>query len=117
MTDNDDKPDYTSYSLKELLEAKDSINAKKFPERLSEINNQIKKHSANKKTFTFTCAKCGSGECEVGEFFATDSLLTKMFDIQNVRFSTITCCTCSYTEIYKGTKDTLMNVLDLISGY
>ena len=39
-------PDYSNYSLEELIEARDSINEEKFPERAAEIDALIKEKSA-----------------------------------------------------------------------
>ena len=38
------------------------------------------------------------------------------FDVQNRRFTTITCKKCKYTEIYKGTTSDLENIFDYLIG-
>ena len=63
----------------------------------------------------FTCAKCGHGEYETGQFRATGGILTKIFDIQNRRFSTVTCGRCRYTEIYQTPSSMLGNVFDFFT--
>ncbi|MCF7807665.1 MAG: zinc ribbon domain-containing protein [Candidatus Marinimicrobia bacterium] len=62
------------------------------------------------------CPKCKNREFETDQFAATGGGLTKIFDIQNKKFSTVTCTHCRYTEIYKGGKSgTLENIFDLFT--
>lgn len=62
------------------------------------------------------CPKCKNREFETDQFAATGGGLTKIFDIQNKKFMTVTCTQCRYTEIYKGDKSgTLENILDLFT--
>ena len=49
----------------------------------------------------YTCMKCGNHHYEVDEFCATGTGFSKLFDVQNKKFTTITCTKCKYTEIYK----------------
>ena len=60
----------------------------------------------------FTCAKCENTTYETSEFRATGGFLTKIFDIQSKRFTTVTCTRCKYTEIYKTDSSMLGNVFD-----
>lgn len=64
------------------------------------------------KQLNFRCAKCQNSQYEISEFRATGGILTKLFNIQTRRFSTVTCSRCSYTEIYKADSSTLGNVFD-----
>lgn len=48
------------------------------------------------------CPKCGHEETEVDEISTTGSGLSKYFDIQNRRFTVISCANCGYSEMYKG---------------
>ena len=66
--------------------------------------------------FNFRCAKCGFGECEVDEFRATGSFVSKVFDVQNKKFTTVTCTRCRYTEIYKADSSMLGNIFDFFTG-
>lgn len=62
------------------------------------------------------CPKCRNKEFESDKFAATGGGLTKIFDIQNKKFTTITCTQCRYTEIYKGGKSgTLEDILDFFT--
>jgi predicted nucleic-acid-binding Zn-ribbon protein len=42
--------------------------------------------------------------------------LTKFFNIQNKKFTTISCTKCTYTEIYKTDTSALSNVLDFLGS-
>ena len=62
------------------------------------------------------CPKCKNNEFETDQFAATGGGLTKIFDIQNKKFTTVTCPQCKYTEIYKaGGGSTIENVLDFFT--
>lgn len=60
----------------------------------------------------YTCPKCRNTTYETGEFRATGGFLTKLFDIQTKRFTTVTCARCTYTEIYRAESSMLGNVFD-----
>jgi len=64
----------------------------------------------------YVCPKCGSKTCTVGEIRTTGSFLTKIFDIQNRRFSSVTCTHCKYTEFYNVPSKSLGNILDFITS-
>ena len=64
----------------------------------------------------YQCLKCNNDTFEPGEFHATGGTLSKLFDIQNQKFTTITCKKCFYTEIYKADSNTLGDVLDFFVG-
>ncbi|GAB5518666.1 MAG: zinc ribbon domain-containing protein [Rhodothermales bacterium] len=64
----------------------------------------------------WACPKCQNRGYDVGEFRATGGRLAKVFDVQNKKFSTVSCDRCGYTEIYKGRTSTLGNVFDLFTG-
>ncbi|MFC1509262.1 zinc ribbon domain-containing protein [Candidatus Omnitrophota bacterium] len=62
------------------------------------------------------CPKCQNNVFEAGQFAATGGGLTKFFNIQNKKFTTVTCTRCQYTEIYKTETSTLGNVLDFFGN-
>lgn len=63
----------------------------------------------------FVCTKCQNTTYEISEFRATGGFLTKVFDIQSKRFTTVTCTRCKYTEIYKTDSSMLGNVFDFFT--
>ncbi|MEG1254601.1 zinc ribbon domain-containing protein [Clostridium sp.] len=65
---------------------------------------------------TYKCIKCGCDQYENDQFQATGGTLSKIFDVQNKKFITISCKKCGYTELYKGTTSTGENILDFLMG-
>ena len=66
-------------------------------------------------TGTFKCAKCANDQYEASEFRATGGFLSKLFDVQSRKFTTVTCTRCSYTEMYKANSSALGNIFDLFT--
>ena len=62
------------------------------------------------------CPKCNHTEFETGQFAATGGGFTKIFDVQNKKFTTVSCCQCSYTEIYKANTSMLGNIFDFFTN-
>lgn len=62
------------------------------------------------------CPKCSNVSYETGQFQATGGTLSKIFDVQSEKFSTVTCSKCKYTEIYKAKTSDLGNIFDLFFG-
>ncbi len=62
------------------------------------------------------CPKCGNTNHEVDKVRTTGGNFLKLFNIQNKKFTTITCSKCKYTEFYKGDTSTLMNIIDLFTN-
>ena len=64
----------------------------------------------------YQCPKCGSSQCEIDEMRATGGAFAKIFDVQNKKFTTITCANCKYTEFYKTDSSTLGNIFDFFTN-
>ena len=64
----------------------------------------------------FTCAKCGHNECEVNDMSTTSGMMSRMVNLQNRRFSAVSCRRCFYTELYKANSGALRNIFDLVVG-
>lgn len=62
------------------------------------------------------CLKCGNQEFDAGEFRATGGAFAKIFDVQNKRFTTVSCRQCGYTEIYRSDTSTIGNILDFFTN-
>jgi hypothetical protein len=64
------------------------------------------------------CIKC-KGEYEQGEMRAAGGFWTKIFNIQNKKFTTLSCIECGYTELYNkksnSSKDKAENILDFFT--
>ncbi|HUW20270.1 MAG TPA: zinc ribbon domain-containing protein [Sedimentisphaerales bacterium] len=64
----------------------------------------------------YTCPKYKNTRYDVGEFRATGGFLSKIFDVQSKRFTTVTCTQCCYTEIYRAPSSMLGNIFDFFTN-
>lgn len=64
----------------------------------------------------YKCPKCGNEAYETDQIHTTGGKLAKMFDVQNKKFTTISCTKCGYTEIYKADVSDLENIFDFLIG-
>ena len=64
----------------------------------------------------YECPKCHCSRFDHGVIRTTGDGLSRFFDIQNQRFTHITCGDCGYTEFFKKTVSTADSVLDLFLG-
>jgi uncharacterized protein len=63
------------------------------------------------------CIKCDNSEFSKGQLRAAGGFWTKIFNIQNLKFHTISCKHCGYTEIYKDSaENTGENILDFFTN-
>lgn len=69
-------------------------------------------HRRNKK---WECPKCDNVEFDTDIFQATGGILAKIFDVQNKKFTTVSCTRRQYTEIYKTNTSGLANVFDFFT--
>ncbi len=61
------------------------------------------------------CLKCGHDEATVDKIATSGGGLSKMFDVQNRGFRTVTCTNCGYTELYKSDAGA-SNLVDVFLG-
>ena len=66
-------------------------------------------------TNSYSCQHFLNRTFESREFRATGGFLTKIFDIQSKRFTTVTCTRCKYTELYKCDQSSLGNIFDFMT--
>lgn len=64
----------------------------------------------------WVCLKCNSENYETGEMRVSGGFWSRIFDVQNKKFTTVSCKECGYTEIYKRTSSTAGNILDFLTG-
>jgi predicted nucleic-acid-binding Zn-ribbon protein len=64
----------------------------------------------------YQCLKCGNRDYETGEFRATGGILTKIFDVQSRRFTTVICTRCRYTDVYQAKSSKLGNIFDFFTN-
>jgi len=67
------------------------------------------------QNLNFRCPKCGNNTYETGEMRATGSFLSKIFDVQSNKFTTVVCSRCKYTEFYKADSSMLGNIFDFFT--
>ena len=65
----------------------------------------------------YSCTKCGNRKADIDQIRTTGAGFTKYFNIQNRRFTAVTCTNCGYTEFYRGRPSTgASNVLDFLTN-
>ena len=50
---------------------------------------------------SYSCSKCEGSEYRVGAIRSTGSGLTRFLNVQNQKYSTVSCTGCGYTELYR----------------
>jgi uncharacterized protein len=65
---------------------------------------------------SYQCPKCQNTEYETSEISTTGGGLSKIFDVQNKKFTTVICTECRYTELYQADSSTLGNILDFFTN-
>ena len=68
------------------------------------------------KPMKYSCPKCGSRTCTTGQIRTVGSFITKILDIQNRRFTSVTCDNCKYTELYNIPSKKIGDVLDFFTS-
>ncbi len=64
----------------------------------------------------WVCVKCGNKSFEIGEMRVSGGFWSKLFDVQNNKYTAVTCNRCSYTEFYKSSSSSIGNVFDFLAG-
>lgn len=68
------------------------------------------------RQINYECPKCQNKTFEIDQMQATGGTFTKLFNIQNKKFTSVTCKRCTYTEFYKGSTSTLGNIFDFFTN-
>ncbi len=63
----------------------------------------------------FSCVKCHNTQYEIEEIRTTGKY-SRFFDMQNKKFTAVSCTRCGYTEIFRGDSSRLGNFLDILAG-
>lgn len=64
----------------------------------------------------YTCPKCKNRTYKIGQMRATGGILSKIFDVQTEKFTSVTCERCKYTEFYKASTQALSNLFDFFTN-
>jgi predicted nucleic-acid-binding Zn-ribbon protein len=66
---------------------------------------------------SYTCPKCGNRQAEVDQIRTTGAGFTRYFNIQNRKFTAVSCSRCGFTEFYRGARSGgASNVLDFLTN-
>ncbi|HKJ79867.1 MAG TPA: zinc ribbon domain-containing protein [Prolixibacteraceae bacterium] len=69
------------------------------------------------KQYKYTCPKCNHRKAEVDSIRTTGAGFSRFFDIQNRKFTVVTCANCGYSEFYRAGKASAGgNVLDFLTN-
>lgn len=75
----------------------------------AEIINEIQRK--------FCCPKCSHNSVVIGGLSATGKGLSRMFDIQHNKFTTVTCGRCGYTEFFKDNITNQLSAEDFLDFF
>ena len=65
----------------------------------------------------WVCLKCKHTEYAISDIRVAGSFWTKIFNIQNKKYSAVSCNKCSYTEFYRGhPASNLANIFDFFTN-
>ncbi len=64
----------------------------------------------------YKCPKCDNDTYTTGQMRATGRTLSKIFDVQTEKYTSVTCDNCTYTEFYKSKTSAISNVFDLFTS-
>lgn len=64
----------------------------------------------------WVCPKCKCEGYNTDTIRTTGGAFSKLFDVQNKRFDTISCNNCGYTEFYKRNINAAENIIDFLFG-
>ncbi|SIS57187.1 zinc ribbon domain-containing protein [Salimicrobium flavidum] len=62
------------------------------------------------------CIKCGSTKAGTKDVSMTGSGLSKMFDVQDNKFTVVYCENCGYSEFYNKASSKGSDIFDLFFG-
>jgi predicted nucleic-acid-binding Zn-ribbon protein len=64
----------------------------------------------------YTCEKCHATTFKAGEIRTTGSGISRLFNLQNQKYQTVSCTKCGFTELYRLDGSGFGNVIDLFAG-
>ncbi len=65
---------------------------------------------------TWYCTKCENMQYEEDTVTMTGKSWSRFLNVQNRKFTSITCAKCQYTEFYKGTSKGWESVVDFLGN-
>lgn len=65
----------------------------------------------------YTCSKCGNKKADIDKIRTTGAGFTRYFNIQNRRFTVVSCTVCGYAEFYREDRTGgASNILDFLTN-
>ena len=64
----------------------------------------------------YKCSKCSNRTYTMGQMRATGGILSKIFDVQTEKYTSITCEKCKHTEFYKASTKAMSNIFDFFTN-
>ena len=64
----------------------------------------------------YKCPKCNNTTYDIDQIQATGGTFSKLFNIQNKKFTTVTCKNCTYTEFFKANTSAIGNIFDFFTN-
>jgi len=64
----------------------------------------------------WSCIRCKQRSFEEGEMRVSGGFWSRIFDVQNKKYVSISCTHCGFTEFYKRTSSTMGNVFDFFTN-
>lgn len=64
----------------------------------------------------YVCTKCGCTDYETDQFQATGGNFAKVFDVQNKKYTTVSCKQCGFTELYKRQGSAGWDIFDFLTN-
>ncbi len=68
------------------------------------------------KHINYKCLKCDNDTYTIGQMLATGGTLSKIFDVQTQKYTSVTSDNCTYTKFYKSKTSAISNVFDLFTN-
>ena len=62
----------------------------------------------------YICPKCGCTRYTADQIQTNGGDFAKIFNVQNKKFTTVSCDQCGYTELYRSETSAGMNILDFL---
>lgn len=62
----------------------------------------------------YICPKCGCTRYERDRIQTTGGNFSKLFDVQNKRYTAVICTRCGYTEFYRESDSLGWNIVDFL---
>ena len=66
---------------------------------------------------TYLCSKCNDNQYSTTQIRTTGSGLSRFLNLQNQKFSAVSCKSCGFTELYKtGRSGLIGDILDIMTN-